>query len=153
MVQIRGGVATDAAEISALLSTLADRFIVTEFSEEGRRNLLNSMTPAAIEQFFADGYRYHVAVDGGEIVGVVGTRDNSHLFHLFVAESYQGQGLSSRLWHVGRDACLDAGNPGFFNVNASLNAQNVYRRWGFEPIAGVREGGGVRDLPMRMALS
>jgi hypothetical protein len=37
-------------------------------------------------------------------------------------------------------------------VNASLNARGVYEHWGFVPIGGIREGGGVRDVPMRMDL-
>ena len=52
------------------------------------------------------------------------------------------------------NACLESGeNPGYFTVNSSLNAQEVYRHWDFSPIGGVREGGGVRDVPMKMELA
>lgn len=153
MMEIRPGRKFDSESISILLTSLAVKYIAKSFSEEGRTNLLNSMTPEAIEGFFDDGFRYHVGEIDGEIVGVVGTRDDSHLFHLFVDDRYQGKGYSSRLWAIGREACLKSGNnPGYFTVNSSLNAQHVYERWGFERDGSLREGGGVKDQPMRMKL-
>lgn len=141
----------DAAEISALLTQLSIEYIVGSFGDEGRANMLNSITPEAIEGFLNQGFRYHLGVVDGKVVGVVGTRDNSHLFHLFVESSHQGHGHASNLWAVAKQACLDSGkNPGYFTVNSSLNAQGVYKHWGFKPIAGVREGGGVKDIPMKM---
>lgn len=150
-MKIRLGKINDSEEISNLLITLAERFIVSLFNDAGRENMLNSMTPDAIESFFHHGFRYHVGEAGGEIVGVIGMRDDSHLFHLFVDERYQGKGYSSDLWRVGQKACMDSGkNPGYFTVNSSLNAQDVYKHWGFRPTGGIREGGGVIDLPMKL---
>ena len=56
------------------------------------------MTPAAIAKYIRRGYRYHVAENENVIVGIVGIRDNSHLYHLFVAESHQGRGMAKALW-------------------------------------------------------
>lgn len=36
--------------------------------------------------------RYHVAESAGKLVGVVGVRDDTHLFHLFVAEGFHRRG-------------------------------------------------------------
>lgn len=49
--------------------------------------------------------------------GVVGVRDNSHLYHLFVAKPFQGCGLGRRLWEHAKAQYLAAGNPGVFTVN------------------------------------
>ncbi|MFT7306469.1 MAG: GNAT superfamily N-acetyltransferase [Candidatus Azotimanducaceae bacterium] len=149
-MNIRMGCVQDSDAISLLLTRLATKFIVSGFKEEGRSNLLNSMTVPAVQCFFEDGYRYHLAEVDGQIIGVVGTRDDVHLFHLFVDERFQGQGISSKLWAIAQAACLAGDNPGYFTVNSSLNAQAVYLGWGFSPIGGIREGGGVRDMPMRM---
>ena len=154
MIEIRPGRRSDAESSSVLLTSLAVKYIANSFNDEGRTNLLNSMTPEAIEGFFDDGFRYHIGEIDGEIVGVVGTRDDSHLFHLFVDDRFQGKGYSSQLWKVGMNACLESGNnPGYFTVNSSLNAQHVYQQWGFVPEGGIREGGGVKDQPMRLALN
>ncbi|MEM1403887.1 MAG: GNAT family N-acetyltransferase [Pseudomonadota bacterium] len=152
-MRIRPASREDAVAISELLVALSKAHIAMAFGEEGKRNLIGSMTPDSIEGYMEEGFRFHVAVEGPRVVGVVGTRDESHLFHLFVHDDFQGQGLATQLWHVGRDACIDSGkNPGHFTVNSSLNAQQVYRHFGFEPLGGIREGGGVRDVPMRLEL-
>lgn len=152
-MDIRPGLVRDSQTISRLLTALSNKYIVGKLSEEGANNLLGSMTVTAIQGFFNQGYRYHVGEIDSKIVGVVGTRDNSHLFHLFVDDEHQGKGYSSTLWQVGREACLAAGNPGYFTVNSSMNAQAVYKGWGFVPLGGIREGGGVKDIPMRLETS
>jgi GNAT superfamily N-acetyltransferase len=149
-MDIRPAFITDSNAISQLLTVLAKKYIIGELSEEGVNNLLGSMTVTSIQAFFDQGYRYHVGEINHKIVGVVGTRDNSHLFHLFVDEKHQGNGYSSMLWQIGQKACLTAGNPGYFTVNSSLNAQEIYKGWGFVPLGGIREGGGVKDIPMRI---
>jgi N-acetylglutamate synthase-like GNAT family acetyltransferase len=70
----------DAPAISGLIRPLAREHIAHEFSDEGTQNLLSSMTPEAIEEYLQSGYRYHVVEDDGRLVGVVGVRDNKHLF-------------------------------------------------------------------------
>lgn len=147
---IRSATRVDAPQISALLTALSSTFIVVNFEQEGVDNLLGSMTTTAIEGYFDKGFRYHVGEIDSKIVGVVATRDNSHLYHLFVSEGFQGNRYASELWRVAKQACIDAGNRGRFTVNSSLNARAVYEGWGFTAIGEIREGGGVRDLPMQL---
>jgi GNAT superfamily N-acetyltransferase len=141
----------DAAAISELIRPLAARYIAHELSAEGAKNLLGSMTPDAIERCFRSNYRYHVAEGQGEVVGVVATRDNHHLFHLFVAESHQRRGLAKRLWAVAKQACLDAGGSGAFTVNSSQFALGVYKKLGFVEASPPVEQNGVVFVPMRSA--
>lgn len=153
-MKLRPGIRDDAAAISSLLTALSSKYIIGSFSDEGKHNLLSSMSTESIMGFFDSGFRYHVGEVDGKIIGVVGTRDDCHLFHLFVDDRFQGKGLSSQLWALGKQACLDSGNnPGYFTVNASLNAQHIFRHWGFIPIGGIREGGGVEDLPMKLEIA
>lgn len=147
---IREATKEDAHPISALLTQLSEKFIVDGFGREGKNNLLQSMSPEAISTYFDQGFRYHVAELGGEILGVVATKDDTHLYHLFVAEAEQGNGLASRLWQRAKSDCLSRSSPEYFTVNASLNAQEVYKSWGFVPVTGVRETGGVKDIPMKL---
>ena len=143
----------DAPAISDLIKPLAEEYIANEFSPEGVRNLLSSMEPEAIEGYFRSGYRYHVAEDDGRLAGVVGVRDNKHLYHLFVVEDYQGQGLARKLWAVAKEACLQAGNPGEFTVNSSRFALGMYRKFGFAGSGPLENKDGVVYYPMKYTLS
>jgi len=130
-LSMRPATLDDADTISALITSLAEQYITGEFTEEGRATLLRSMTPDAIRSHIAEGYRYHVAEASGNLAGVVATRDNAHLYHLFVAERFHGQGLARELWLLASRACLKEGNPGQFTVNSSRFAVGFYEKMGF----------------------
>jgi len=149
-MQIRRATIEDAAAISDLIRPLAERYIANEFSPEGAANLLASMEADAIEGYLASGYEYHVAEEDGMLVGVVGVRDNSHLYHLFVADEFRGRGFARELWRVARDACRAAGNVGEFTVNSSRFAVGTYRKFGFVETGPPETKNGVTSVPMKL---
>lgn len=153
MMQIRLATMNDVCAISKMLIVLANKFIVGDFEKEGVDNILRSMSPKTISWLMDKGYRYHVGEIHNELVGVVGTRENSHLYHLFVKESEQGKGYSKQLWTVAKQCCIAAGNQGEFTVNSSINAQAVYKGWGFVPVVGIRISSGVKDIPMKLVIT
>ena len=93
-------------------------------------------------------FRYYLAEVGNQLVGLVGTRDNTHLHHLFVAEAFQRQGLGRRLWEHAAAECRKAGNPGVFTVNSSKNAVAAYERFGFSVAGPVQNVDDVLFVPM-----
>ena len=151
-MQIRAATRADTLSISELISSLVSEFILPTCTEQGAQLLLNSMNQSSIEHYFDSGYQYNVAVINDTIVGVIGIRDNSHLYHLFVAKSHQGKGISKKLWDYGKQQSINNGNPGFFTVNSALNASDLYIKWGFEAQSEIRERAGIKDIPMRLTL-
>lgn len=150
-MHIRKATIKDAPGISDLIRPLAQQYIAHEFSPEGAANLLASMDADAIEGYLASGYEYHVAEEEGVLVGVVGVRDNSHLYHLFVADGFRGRGLARELWRVARDACREAGNMGEFTVNSSRFAVGIYRKFGFVETGPPETNSGVTSIPMKLS--
>ena len=149
---IRKAKHNDIDGISQLITPLVIKYISPTCSKEGGQLILNSMAPNCISNYFDAGYEYHVAELNGELIGVVGMKDNAHLYHLFVVDSQQGKGLSRKLWELARDECLANGNQGKFTVNSALNAADVYLKFGFVPVSGVREEFGVKDMPMELTV-
>ena len=95
-------------------------------------------------------YKYHVAEEDGAIVGIVGIRDNSHLYHLFVADDFRGRGFARQLWLVARDACRRSGNMEGFTVNSSRFAVAMYRKFGFVVTGPAETQNGVTSVPMKL---
>ncbi|HUE74745.1 MAG TPA: GNAT family N-acetyltransferase [Pirellulaceae bacterium] len=151
-IAIREARPGDIPEISRLISDLAARYIAHEFTAQGAEQLLSAMNERAVESYFQHGYRYHVAEAEGSLAGVVATRDESHLYHLFVAEKYQGRGLATRLWHIARDACLAAHDCCEFTVNSSRYAVGFYEKLGFVRQADFQDDRGVVSIPMKILL-
>ncbi|MES2298450.1 MAG: GNAT family N-acetyltransferase [Pseudomonadota bacterium] len=100
----------------------------------------------------AAGFVYHVAEDAGQIVGFVGMRERSHLYHLFVASHWHGRGLARHLWETARDEALRGGAPAAFTVNASNYAVAAYQALGFVRSAPPQCSAGLPFNPMRLAL-
>lgn len=149
---IRPATPYDAAEISRLAQLLTHKFMASDCTDEGLKRLLETLRPETIRANLERGYRYHVAESRGETVGAVGVRDNRHLYHLYVAEPFQGQGIARALWETARAASLAAGNPGQFTVNAASAARAVYERFGFVAQSEPVTRNGVTALPMQLTL-
>ena len=99
----------------------------------------------------SDGH-YQMALVDDKLAGVVSIRDNSHLFHLYVAERFHRRGIARALWQA---ACADAlarGNEGRFTVKSSLYAVGVYERFGFKASGPRAEQGGLVYVPMLLEL-
>lgn len=151
-IRIRRATPDDATAISLLVVPLVERYVAATLEPSAALRLLNTMTAAAIAGYLAGNYRYHVAEDEQGLLGVVGTRDDAHLFHLFVAERAQGRGVGRRLWRVARRACENAGNPGEFTVNASRHAVGFYQRQGFV-VERTEARDGVVSVAMRLRVT
>ena len=148
-MRIREATIEDAHAISDLIRPLAETYIAREFPPEGAANLLASIDPDAIERYLRSGYEYQVAEENGAIVGAVGIRDNSHLYHLFIADDFRGRGFARQLWLVALDACRQSGNAGEFTVNSSAFAVAMYRKFGFVETGPPETKNGVTSVPMK----
>lgn len=138
----------DVESIAELLALLANEFILHEFPDDAKAAFLRKNNARRIQAFVERGYRYHVAELDGRLIGFVGVRDNKHLYHLFVANDFQRQGVGTALWNVARAECIVTGNPGEFTVNASNNAVAMYERLGFVRVAPTQNNDGVAFNPM-----
>jgi len=141
--------ASDSERVSTLLIALSKKYVTPAFSESAATALLLSMAPDSIDENRSNGFQYHVAEISGQLVGVIGIKNNECVYHLFVAEDYQRQGIAGQLWQVAKAACMAAGNKGEFTVNSSLYAQGIYEKLGFVALSAPQERNGVVFVPMK----
>lgn len=145
---IRDAAPGDASSLSALL--LSHREILTiDPSGRGAERFFDSVTPAAMAEYLASlRYRFRVAEIDGELVGFLGMRDITHLFHLFIAKSQQRTGVATRLWNDALAHLAAAAIHAPITVNSNLGAIEFYRRLGFIESAPRAEMHGVSFQPM-----
>jgi GNAT superfamily N-acetyltransferase len=138
----------DVPRISALIRSLSAPFFLSP-SGQGAELFLQSISESAIQDYVsAADFCYQVAEFDTELAGVVAMRDNSHLYHLFVAAAFQDQGIARHLWESAKARAVRAGNPGRFTVNASLGAVAVYERFGFVATGPAVAKHGISFQPM-----
>lgn len=148
---LRPATVDDAEAISVLIADLMP-YLTLAPDGAGAETFIASMSTEALAGLLADArYDYRLGHIGTELAGVVAIRDRRHLFHLFVARSFQGQGIGRRLWRAARNASLLDGGAAAFTVNASDYAMPVYQRFGFR-VSGVRVArDGIAYTPMQLA--
>lgn len=72
------------------------------------------------------------------------------MYHLFVASSFQGQGLSRQLWNYALKATSTEKNTTTFTANSSIYAQGVYEKLGFKVKGVAIETKGIVFIPMTL---
>jgi GNAT superfamily N-acetyltransferase len=151
-IGIRPAEVADAPAVSALIGSLL-HYRTDAPAEPAPASFLAKFTPRAIEGYVSDPkVNYLVAEVDGELAGVLGLRDNSHLFHLFVAAPFQGRGIARALWERARAEAQAAGNVTAITVRSSLYAVPVYARFGFVATGPRTDAPGVTYVPMRLDL-
>ncbi|MBB3224282.1 GNAT family N-acetyltransferase [Pseudoduganella umbonata] len=146
---IRRATVDDAPAIGSLIHALLPYLTVHPLGLGAEKFIANVGIDAQRRYLGQDSFRYHVALRGEELLGVVAVRDNTHLFHLFIKETEHGKGLGRRLWELARDDAMARGNPGAFTVNSAASATGLYLRLGFVQAGEPIEHDGIVDVPMR----
>jgi len=145
---IREAKFNDSSEIGELIRVLAEKFITHEFDSKARTHFLSANDGNSVEKNMKSGFSYHVAADRGRIVGVVGVKNKSHLYHLFVAEDSQGKGLARKLWERALRELTSEGDTRVVTVNSSNDAIGFYKKLGFNQTGPVIEKEGIQYNPM-----
>lgn len=143
---IRPATTSDAAAISRLVLSLA-RFFTMDPGGRGAEDFLLSLQPDAVAARLASAsFKTWVAVaDGSDVAGVIVVRGGNHLFHLFVAEAYHGQGGARALW---RHVLLHMPPSARVTVNATPFAKGFYERMGFVATGPAVQTAGIAFIPM-----
>ena len=138
----------DAVAISALVQRFLSEFTISP-DGSGAELFLESVSVNAEASYITDSrYRYIVATEETMLAGFIALRDDSHIFHLFVASEFQRRGLAKQLWNAAKAAAESAGNRVGFTVNSSPFALPIYERFGFERNGSLVEKHGICFVPM-----
>lgn len=149
-IDYRKATAQDAGAISQLILSLANHFL-DDPADPRSAPFLTSLGEASITRVLADPlYRYILAWDGPQLLGLIALREGRHVHHLFVAAAAQGQGIARALWQRARDQALAEQPHDRFTVNSSRSAVPVYQAFGFHQEGGVLEKNGVVFVPMAL---
>jgi len=148
-MKFRAGSPADAEAIAAMIDSFQSE-LTEDPSGKGAEKYLASVSVQAEREYLAsERYRYLLAFSDSELAGFIAIRDESHLFHLFIARCYQRQGIARRLWERALEELCVPGSDGWFTVNSSISAIPVYRSFGFVPVGSIQRMHGISFLPMR----
>jgi GNAT superfamily N-acetyltransferase len=140
----------DARAIGVLVRRCTRQDVLPDQTARAAAHLMATMAARAERERIRDGKRYHVAEIGGQLAGVVATRDDSHIFRLFVSRRFRCRGVARALLQRAIADCRRRAGTRRFTLNASKFAIPAYRRLGFIAVGRLvaRGPGRVIAAPM-----
>ena len=148
MMRVRAANLSDAPEVSRFVSDLTAAFLGPTQGPGGLENLLESMNVEATVTRLKEGYPHWLAFEEDVLIGLVSVKPPCHIYHLFVSSGRQRSGIGRLLLEEAFQFISQSSSGASITVNASLNAVEAYRRFGFTETSEVQDEGGVRFLPM-----
>ena len=145
-MSIRVAVVEDVSKICDLVMSLSHFYLENKEAE-----LPNWFSETLTKNSFlnrVESLEYHnfVYEADGEMAGYLAFKGNSHLYHLFVSEKYQGKGISRDLWNYATKECV----ADCYSLRSSLYAIPIYQKFGFKVIGEAGEKDGIGFQPMEL---
>lgn len=138
-MSIRFASHNDVDAIKALVTSLS-RFYLKEQGATLPAWFLASLSTAAfLKRIHDSAYLNWVFEREGHVLAYLALKDGRHLYHLFVAETHQGQGIARMLWEHALTQCTSPS----ITVRSSLFAVPAYKKLGFIEIAPKGEKDGI----------
>jgi GNAT superfamily N-acetyltransferase len=123
-------------------------------SREGASNFFDYIQPDALLDRMASNYSVEIAVLIDKILGVIETRDCSHISMLFVDDACRRRGIGGELVRTAVKSCLRE-NPSLRAITANSLPGSVpfYKRLGFAQTGPEHERYGIGIIPMKLEIS
>jgi predicted N-acetyltransferase YhbS len=144
---IRPARAGDGAAVFEVTRLSAAGLAKDHYSPEQIANWMGERTPDFYEEAIGKG-RMVVVERGGVVVAYVDA-EPGELTRLFVLPEVAGMGIGARLLEIGLEAAR-LGHSGPVKVEASINAEAFYRRFGFTTIRRGYFTHGVGGVPIEI---
>lgn len=140
-------------EIVRLMKGVFNDFIAPGYDPEGIDEFLNYIRGSAIAPRLKRNHFMQVAATSKHIVGVIEVRNYHHISLLFVARTFQRQGIATTLVQRAIALCLRE-DPDLksVTVHADPQALPAYQAMGFSVTGSERLENGIRYIPMRYKL-
>ena len=147
-MSIRVANKNDVPKICTLVKSLSYFYLESDKTELPNWFAETLTSEAFQNRVQSNEYQNFVYEEQGEIVGYLALKNNSHLYHLFVSESYQGKGISRYLWSHALTKCVSD----LYTLRSSLFAVPIYKKFGFKVIgeAGEKDGIGYQAMELRV---
>lgn len=112
-----------------------------DYSEEGIEEFKKSIS----DMNWVNAREFYGAFNKNQLLGVIATKDISHIALFFIDGKYQKQGIGRKLYN--KVELLN--NKGYFTVNSSPYAHEIYKHFGFIDTDTEQCVKGLKFYPMK----
>ena len=145
----------DLKQALDLVNDVFSEFVAIDYSEQGN-NTFQDYLKNKYEEFSADLETGHKKAWGyyqdGKIIGVIATRDISHIALMFVDKHHHRKGIARQLFDTVLEELKGNSEVTQITVNSSPYAAVAYERLGFVKTGKQQEKDGIIFIPMARSL-
>ena len=135
----------DLKGLASLVLNSFDKFIAPDYSEEGIRTFYGFFDQGSLlEKTLENGDSIFIAKENNEVIGLLATRNKSHISLLFVNEKHQKKGIGKNLFNL---LCKNLETEKI-TVNSSPFAEKIYEKLGFIKVSPMQEKDGIKFISM-----
>lgn len=139
-MEIRSIQNTEMPEALDLVWRVFLEFEAPDYTEEGVKEFKTTIEDEA----WIKARKFFGAFEDGKIVGVIATKEDTHIALFFVDGKSHGQGIGRKLYDF-----IATLNPSkHFTVNSSPYAKDIYHHMGFQDLSEEQCIHGLRFIPM-----
>jgi len=146
----------DLEQALDLVNNVFREFVAVDYSEQGK-NTFENYLKNKYEEVAADLISGHKKMwayfQNDDILGVIATRDISHISLMFVDKQHHRKGIAKQMFHFMVDELKNNGDITQITVNSSPYAEEVYEHLGFVRTGERQEKDGIIFTPMMNVLS
>jgi len=141
----------DLRQAIELVNNVFSEFVAADYSEEGKNTFENYLknkydeVPLDLESGYKKMWAYY---QNGEIIGVISTRDISHISLMFVDKKHHKKGIARQMFNVVLEELRNNEAVKQITVNSSPYAVRVYEHLGFVKTGNQQEKDGIIFIPM-----
>ena len=145
----------DLKQALDIVNIVFSEFVAVDYSEQGK-NTFENYLKNKYEEMLSDLLSGHKKVwayyQGSHILGVIATRDISHIALMFVDKKYHRKGIAKQMFNVVLDELKKNEDVEQITVNSSPYAVEVYEHLGFIKTGEQQEKDGIIFTPMMRPL-
>ena len=146
---------TDLKQALDLVNEVFSEFVAVDYSEQGNKSFEDYLK-VKYDEMSSDIETGHKKLWGfyqdDEIIGVIATRDISHIALMFVDKRYHRKGIARQLFDNVLAEMNNSAGITQMTVNSSPYAVTAYERLGFTKTAEQQEKDGIIYIPMARPL-
>lgn len=147
-MELRKATRDDAEQIQHLVHDLA-HYYLTPYHSELPSWLSSSFNLKNFELRLSDNNFINlVCEENNSIIGYISVKDRYHIYHLFVSEEHQNQGIARALWNEVKMLC----RAHEYKVRSSLYAVPVYEKFGFRKTTSIETKDNIQFQSMKLNL-
>lgn len=134
-----------------LVNNVFSEFVAVGYSEQGKHtfeNYLKNKEDEVASDLKTGHKKMWAYYQDGVIIGVISTRDISHISLMFVDKRYHRRGIARELFRVVLEEVRRFDDITQITVNSSPYAVGVYEHLGFRKVSEQQEKDGIIFIPM-----